>query len=303
VRPYLTGLLAHAGSVDEVIQRPRGGPLVAAALCRRLRRFRPDLAVVFSQSATMALCARLSGAPHRIGYVDSDLCRLLNHRVQERGIPCPSKVLHLVRCLGITPAKTDYVGLARLSADDDASGAKLLAERGPEGTGPLIAFAPGESTDTPYKSWSPGGFRELASRLVRHHRARLIVVGSERDRMLGYEILFPVGMDEGNLAGRTTPAELAAVLSRCHLLIGIDSGPMHVAAAMGVPVVGLFGPTDPGRTGPMGDGHEVIYHPQPCGPCMTPTCTERTCMAGITPDEVVLAATRALSRAALASGG
>jgi heptosyltransferase-2 len=303
VRPYLTDLVAHTGYVDEVIQRPRGGPLVAAALGRRLRRLRPDLAVVFSQSATMALCARLSGAPHRIGYVDSDLCRFLSHRIQERGIPCPGKVMHLVRGLGITPEKMDYVGLARLSAQDDEAGAKLLAERGPEGSGPLIALAPGESTENPYKSWSPEGFKELASGLVQHHRARLIVVGSEKDRMLGYEILFPVGMDEGNLAGRTTPAELAAVLSRCDLLIGIDSGPMHVAAAMGVPVVGLFGPTDPGRTGPMGDGHEIIYHPQPCGPCMAPTCAARTCMTSITPDEVALAATRALARAALAPGG
>jgi ADP-heptose:LPS heptosyltransferase len=143
----------------------------------------------------------------------------------------------------------------------------------------------------------------VAAELIRHHRARILVVGSQKDRMLGHEILFPVGEEEGNIAGRTSPAELAAVLSRCHLLIGIDSGPMHVAAAMGVPVVGLFGPTDPGRTGPMGDGHEVIYHPQPCGPCMTPTCAERTCMAAITPDEVVLAAMRALARASVASGG
>ena len=303
VRPYLTGLVAHTGYVDEVIQRPRGGPLVAAALGRRLRRLHPDLAVVFSQSATMALCARLSGAPHRIGYVDSDLCRFLSHRIQERGIPCPSKVMHLVRGLGIAPDKTDYVGLARLSADDDEAGVKLLTEHGVEGSGPLIALAPGESTENPYKSWSAAGFRDVASRLTRELGARSLVVGSRKDQALGDEILLPSGRPECNLAGRTSPAELAAVLSRCDLLIGIDSGPMHVAAAMGVPVVGLFGPTDPGRTGPMGDGHEVIYHPQPCGPCMTPTCAERTCMASITLDEVVLAATRALSRAALASGG
>jgi ADP-heptose:LPS heptosyltransferase/glycosyltransferase involved in cell wall biosynthesis len=303
LRPHLTGLVAHTGYVDDVVQRPPGGPSGAAALGRRLRRLRPDLAVVFSQSATMALCARLSGAAHRIGYVDSDLCRLLNHRIQERGIPCPSKVLHLVRGLGIEAAKTDYVGLARLAPEDDAAGERLLAERGLEGPGPLIALAPGESTDTPHKSWSTAGFRDLASQLLRHHRARLIVVGTEKDRMLGYHILSPIGMEGGNLAGRTTPARLAAVLSRCHLLIGIDSGPMHVAAAMGVPVVGLFGPTDPGRTGPMGEGHEVIYHPQPCGPCMTPTCSDRPCMSSIAVEEVVLAATRALARAALASGG
>ncbi len=95
---------------------------------------------------------------------------------------------------------------------------------------------------------------------------------------------------------------IAAVLAKCDLLIGIDSGPMHVAAAMGRPVVALFGPTDPRRTGPQGEGHEVIFHEQDCwGPCVhpvTPNCGHRNCMMAITPDEVLTAALRILARQA-----
>lgn len=296
LRPRLGGLIAQSGLVDDIVSRPAGGCFGTLALARELRGLRPDLAVAFSQSSTMALCARLSGARHRVGYVDSDLCRLLNHRVQERGIPCPAKVLHLVRCLGLEPKRRDYVGLVRLAPEEEAAAERLLAGCGRRGAGPLIALAPGEAGQRPHKSWSAAGFRGLAERLVRHHRARLLVVGAEKDRPLGDEIIAAVSQEGGNLAGRTTPSELAAVLARCDLLIGIDSGPMHVAAAMGRPVVALFGPTDPGRTGPQGEGHEIIHHPQPCGPCMTPRCADRPCMASITVEEVLAAATRALAR-------
>jgi lipopolysaccharide heptosyltransferase II len=296
LRPHLIGLLAESGFVDEIIPRPPGGPLEAIALARRLRRLRPDLAIAFSQSATMAICARLSGARQRIGYIDSDLCRLLNHRVQERGIPCPRKVMHLLRSLGVTPRKTDYVGLVRLAEADEEAGARTLAGAGLAGSGPLVALAPGESADRPYKSWSMEGFTRVGERLAAELDARLIVVGGGKDAAVGDAIASGLHERARSLAGKTTPAQLAAVLSRCDLLIGIDSGPMHVAAALGVPVVGIFGPTDPTRTGPMGEGHEIMFHRQPCAPCMAPTCTDRPCMASISADEVAAAALRILAR-------
>lgn len=296
LRPHLIGLLAESGFVDDIIPRPPGGPLKAVALARQLRRLRPDLAIAFSQSATMAICARLSGARQRIGYVDSDLCRLLNHRVQERGIPCPRKVMHLLRGLGLTPQKTNYVGLVRLSEADEAAGARTLAGTDLAGSGPLVALAPGESADRPYKSWSVEGFTRVGERLAAELDARLIVVGGGKDVAVGDAIASGLRDRARNLAAQTTPAQLAAVLTRCDLLIGIDSGPMHVAAALGVPVVGVFGPTDPARTGPMGEGHEIVFHRQPCAPCMAPTCVDRPCMASISADEVAAAALRILAR-------
>jgi len=301
VRPYLAGLLAESGFVNEVHQRPPGPLHTAVGLGMELRKHRPDLAVAFSQSATMALCARISGARQRVGYLDSHLARLLTHRIQVRGIPCPDKVLRLVRGVGLEPTKQDYVGLVRLSPQDWDYGEQLLAEAKLRGDGPLIALAPGESSSRPYKAWTSDGFEAVAARLARDENARLICVGSEGDRELGYAILSVVpSRQRANLAGRTTPSELAAVLAKCDLLIGIDSGPMHVAAAMGRPVVALFGPTDPTRTGPQGQGHEIIFHRQECwGPCvhpLTPNCGHRNCMMAITANEVLAAALRVLAR-------
>lgn len=316
LRPHLAGLVASSGYVNRIEHRLQGriaGPL---RLTRALRRERPDLAVALSQSATMTLCARLSGAPHRLGFLDADLSRLLNHRVQERGIPCPSKVLHLVRCLGLEPEAESYVGLLHLSPEDREAGQRLLSQCALSGRGPLIALAPGESTDRPYKSWSATGFAAVAARLTDELEARLLLVGGGKDHALAEEILSgakspdpanPTACSLGtansaaNLCGKTTPSELAAVLSHCDLLIGIDSGPMHVAAAMGRPVVGLFGPTDPGRTGPQGEGHQIIFHRQPCWPCQTPTCQGRPCMAAISVEEVLAAVHRALAAERTAS--
>jgi len=299
-RSHLAGLVEHSGLVDEIVHRPSGRAAAAVGLGLQLRERRPDLAVGFSQSATMMLCARLSGARHRVGYLDSELAWMLNHRIQVRGIPSPEKVLRLVRGLGLEPEKTDYVGLVQLSPEDEATGERLIAEGYLKGDGPVIALAPGEAGDRPYKSWSTDGFREVAAALAREEGARLVVVGGPADRELGDQVVAGLGARGCNLAGRTTPVELAAVLVRCELLIGIDSGPMHVAAAMGRPVVALFGPTDPRLTGPMGEGHEVIFHRQPCWrPCihpLTPHCTDRKCMAAITVEEVLAAARRVLGR-------
>ena len=148
-----------------------------------------------------------------------------------------------------------------------------------------VALAPGESGRHPYKSWSAAGFVTVAAALRAEWNAKILVVGSARDRLLGEEILAGFDARALNLAGRTTPSELAGVLARCDLLIGLDSGPLHLAAAMGRPVVGLFGPTDPARTGPQGPGHQIICHRESCWPCMTPTCQDRACMTRITPEE------------------
>ena len=89
-----------------------------------------------------------------------------------------------------------------------------------------------------------------------------------------------------NLAGKTSLKELACLYSECRLLITTDTGPMHMAAAMGCPVVALFGPTAPWRTGPYGRGHRVIREDMDCSPCFRKRCSHIRCMKGITVEKV-----------------
>ncbi len=89
-----------------------------------------------------------------------------------------------------------------------------------------------------------------------------------------------------NLAGETSLIELACLYRRSALVVTTDSGPMHIAAAVGTPVIALFGPTDPARTGPFGKGHRVIRAEVPCSPCFRKKCKHCECMARIRPEEV-----------------
>jgi 3-deoxy-D-manno-octulosonic-acid transferase/heptosyltransferase-1 len=92
--------------------------------------------------------------------------------------------------------------------------------------------------------------------------------------------------EPGNLAGRTSLKELAYLFTRSNVLVTTDTGPMHIAAAMGCPVVALFGPTAPWRTGPYGKGHRVIRAEMDCSPCFKKKCDHMTCMKEITVEEV-----------------
>jgi lipopolysaccharide heptosyltransferase II len=285
IKPHLEGLLCACPFIDEVIFRPAGMlPALRQAVRLRARGF--DLAFAFSQSATSCLSARLSGAKLRIGFADAALPRCLNRRVQGRGISSPRKVARLLRALGLAGEERNYVGLVHLGEEDRRQGEALLREAVGEAR-PIIALAPGESARRPYKSWPAERFAALA-RWLREQQTAVVVVGSEADRSLGDLILDGLRGPAANLAGRTSVGQLAAVLSRCEGLVGIDSGPLHAAAAMGRPVVGLYGPTDPAETGPRGERHRVLLHPEPCFPCITPSCEgRRPCLMKITVEEVI----------------
>jgi heptosyltransferase-1 len=138
----------------------------------------------------------------------------------------------------------------------------------------------------PTKLWKSQSFSELAERLAKELGVGVIFTGGEQDRVSMQEITARVSPYLVNFCGRLDLLELAALFSQCALVISTDTGPMHLAAAMGTPVVALFGPTDPSRTGPYGPGHVVVRTGIPCSPCFKKKCADPRCMDEITPDLV-----------------
>jgi len=136
------------------------------------------------------------------------------------------------------------------------------------------------------KLWSEKQFSRLAERLREELSLRVIFTGSPSDRPVIERIIADLNPQPLNLAGRTTLRELAFLYTRCGLVVTTDTGPMHIAAAMGVPVVALFGPTAPWRTGPHGKGHSVIRKDLACSPCFRKKCSHMTCMESITVEDV-----------------
>jgi 3-deoxy-D-manno-octulosonic-acid transferase/heptosyltransferase-1 len=139
------------------------------------------------------------------------------------------------------------------------------------------------------KLWAPDKFAKLASCLQKEINCRVIFTGSGQDRPLIDEMIKMMEQpDSGvlpiNLAGRTSLKELAFLYSKCSALVCTDTGPMHIAAAMGCRVIALFGPTSPLRTGPYGSGHMVIRSGIDCSPCLKKECDGMKCMEDITVD-------------------
>lgn len=178
---------------------------------------------------------------------------------------------------------TPWKGGIPLHPQDMAGIDRLLADRFRPGD-TLIAINPMARWDT--KLWEEERFIRLAQRLQQELDCRIIFTGSPSDHAVTERIIRALNPAPLNLAGRTTLKELAYLYTRCRLVITTDTGPMHIAAAMGVPVIALFGPTAPWRTGPYGKGHKVIQKELACSPCFRRTCSHVTCMKRITVEEV-----------------
>jgi heptosyltransferase-1 len=176
-----------------------------------------------------------------------------------------------------------WKGSIPVQAQDKSRIDPLLADRfSPDDT--LIAVNPMARWAT--KLWDMQSFSRLAQRLMEELSCRVLFTGGSSDRPVIQRIVKSLNPPPPNLAGVTTLRELAYLYTRCRLVITTDTGPMHIAAAMGVPVVALFGPTAPWRTGPHGKGHHVIRKQLECSPCFKKKCTHMTCMHGITVEEV-----------------
>lgn len=159
---------------------------------------------------------------------------------------------------------------------------------------PLIAINPMARWKT--KLWETESFAALADRLCEELSCQIVFTGSVQDRAVIEEISEMMRERPTNLAGRTTLKELAYLYSVCDVLITTDTGPMHIAAAMGCRVIALFGPTDPLRTGPYGREHHVIRTDMECSPCFKKDCEHMTCMKEITAEKCFIAVNRVVTR-------
>jgi 3-deoxy-D-manno-octulosonic-acid transferase/heptosyltransferase-1 len=153
-----------------------------------------------------------------------------------------------------------------------------------DGDMPLVAVNPMARWET--KLWKPESFAELADRIQRSLSCRVVFTGGREDRSVIEDIISRMHTKADNLAGRWGLRESAYLYAKCTMLVSTDTGPMHMAAAMGCPVVALFGPTDRKRTGPYGKTHVVIGADLSCSPCFRKQCDEPVCMTDISVDRV-----------------
>ena len=244
----------------------------------------------------------LSGCPTRVGFATGREASpwFYTHRVP---VPMPEmhavdRYLLLAASLGASVTDPPRFGL-RPSPDDQEKVARLQSRQGlPPGV-PWVAMA--VSARWPTKRWPPGSFAGVADQIQKEGPWRVGLIGGTEDRQVGREVRDAMSTTPMDLIGATEVGLLPALLESASLMLTNDSGPMHVAAAVGTPVVALFGPTSQTRTGPYGVGGNacrVLTNQIPCRPCFSRVCRNAValeCLRGIEPQTVLQAVRSALA--------
>ena len=291
-------LLSGHPALDEVWIAPRLRPaeFFSGSNPARLRRLlqqlraRPfDLVVDVQGLLKSAVWVALARSPRKVGY---DKTRELSYLALTERVPpfdpeahAVRRYLNLAHYLGAPPAPPRF----RLGLDAAADIAALIPAAADR---PLVVLHPGARWAS--KLWPPASWARL-SEWFHGQGFRVAVTGSASDRELVTAIAAQCRAPVVNLAGSTSLAQLAGILRRARLAVTTDTGVMHLAAALGTPVAALFGPTAPWRTGPFGDGHQVVRLELPCSPCFKRRCTDPRCLTGLSPAMVAAACEKILS--------
>ncbi|MEW6388811.1 MAG: lipopolysaccharide heptosyltransferase II [Thermodesulfobacteriota bacterium] len=292
-------LLQGHPALDEVWPAPRlrlgqeGAGRDLATVMRLIRRLRSqpfDLVIDLQGLLKSAIWVALAKSPRKLGYNGTREGSYLV--LTERLAPYDPEAhavwryLNVAHYLGAPPTLPRF----RLSWATDVDTNKVITI---DAARPQVVLHPGARWIT--KLWPTILWAQLADWLNLGKGCDVIITGSGTDRPLVAAIIEQMQGKAINLAGRTSLKELAALMRQAALAVTTDTGPMHLAAALGIPVVALFGPTAPWRTGPFGEGHAIVRLELECSPCFKRRCPEPRCLTALPVETVQTACEKTLA--------
>jgi heptosyltransferase II len=296
-RPYVADIYRNQGICDELIPYdPRGihNGLRARdqfAMALRARKF--DVALLLQNAFDAAWLAWRAQIPQRIGYARDARSLLLTKAIP---VPRPGEIpthekfyyLELLRraCMLDSLPTVDHIVL-RVPDSQRVSAENVLLAAGSRPHTFRLAIGAGASYGSA-KCWPPDRFADFANRFLSERDADLILFGTPGELPVSNAIIAGMTRKPVDLTGKTAIADLPALLSQCHLFLGNDSGAMHVAAAVGLPTIAVFGPTDPDGTSPVTTRFSIVQQKPYCSPCFLKRCpTDHRCMKAVTPEMVL----------------
>lgn len=298
VEPPSLPLVQNYPGLDEVIlfDRPRGlrafGPFLKEV---RSRRF--DLVLDLQRHFKSGLISRCSGAPHRVGFNRRD-AKEFNWFFNNHFIPAfgeeISKLEHYLKFaeylgIGTSPVAWDF----KLSVEEETAVERHLAEV----KRPFAVLFVGSRWES--KRWFPAQVADCGKIIQERHGLEIVLLGAKGEEPLAVEAATGAGLAATNLVGLTSLREAIGIIARARVAVGPDTGLMHIAAAVGTPVVSLWGATSPGRTGPYGFGELAVQGRAVCVPCYRRHCPiGRLCMQSITVEAIAGKIKQALARVA-----
>jgi heptosyltransferase-2 len=306
-RPGTADIFIDTDFVDEVLVYDRVGLTSAWNQAGEWRRRQFDLAVLFQNAFEAAAIAFLSRVPARIAYATERRGALLTH-------PLPSPdwkdekhesfyYLNIIRELELLLYGTSSIETTeprfdlRVSDDRKRKASDLLLEHGARANAPLSLLCPG-SINSRAKRWPAERYAALADRLI-ESGANVALIGSPGESDVSQEVCKQAQRQLLVLTGKTTIAEVTALISIADVLITNDTGPAHIGAALNTPTLVIFGPTNPLTTYPLSAKAEIVRRAPDCAPCMLRDCPiDHRCMTAIAPEEVFERAFALISRRA-----
>jgi heptosyltransferase-2 len=298
-RPYVADIYRHQDVADRLIPYDVGGLHAGIAgrehLAEDLREQKFDVALLLQNAFDAAWLAWRAGIPERIGYARDGRSLLLTKaiRVPKSGeIPAHEKFyyLELLRRVGWLDSLPEETFIRLRVTDEKLQYAsQVFAEAGVRPKSLRVAIGAGASYGSA-KCWPPARFAALANLLQSQSDADIILFGTSAESAVSNAIAAEVRRPPIDLTGKTAVADLPALFSQCQLFVGNDSGAMHIAAAVGLPVVAVFGPTDPFGTAPVTPRCTIVQEKPYCSPCFLRRCpTDHRCMTRVPPEAVAAA--------------
>ena len=310
-RPYVADIYRGQAICDQLIAYEQGvhtGTSGRERLARNLREQKFDAALLFQNAFDAAWLAWRAAIPERIGYARDGRSLLLTKKIP---VPKPGEIpphehfyyLELLRRAGWIDSlpRESFITLD-VAEEHRRQAEETLSSAGVRQNVPRIAIGAGASYGSA-KCWPPERFADFVNRFRSHTDADVILFGTAAEQKVSDAIASAIHGASTSMVGKTAIADLPALLSRCQLFVGNDSGAMHVASAVGLPVVAIFGPTDPNGTAPVTSRCTVIQEKPYCSPCFLRRCpTDHRCMTRVVPETVEAAARGWLRSAEVASG-
>jgi heptosyltransferase II len=309
VRPNARGIFADSDFIDDLLIYDRQSAFSIISQVREWRKRQFDLAVLFQNAFEAALIPFLASVPIRLGYATESRQALLTHP-----LPLPDwrstrhevfYYLYLVTALEqLLFGKSEICesvpdASLQISEARKAEAENLLRAYGVRDGEPMVALCPG-SINSRAKRWPADAYAALADRLI-DSRRQVLLIGSADEADVTREVTSRMKQQPVVLTGKTSLDQITAVLSLVDLVVTNDTGPAHIAAALGRPTLVIFGPTNPLTTRPFAPEAEILRHPPDCAPCMLRDCPiDHRCMTAITVDEVFEHSQALLKRASFA---
>ncbi len=303
VRPWVRDVYSAADFVDEIMEYDKIGRHRGwrgrVRLVSQIRRGQFDLAILLQNAFEAAWYVWAAGIPARVGYARDGRGFLLSHPIkidkQVLGVHQAYYYLGILSGAGLFPPRpwqhefplSASIGICQADRD---SARRILRDRGVQAGEMIIGLNPGAFFGGA-KRWLLDRYGAVADRLAEKYGARILIFGGSDERGIAQEVARTMTHRPVVLAGETTLGQLMGLLGECRLLLTNDSGPMHLAAALDIPQVAIFGSSSDAATGPLSSRATVVKQPVDCSPCFLRKCPiDFRCMTRVSVEMVYQAA-------------